>query len=111
MEVAVDLSPQARASHQASDTVFIYAQAASSRMPLAVTKTTVSALPTQVLLDSSMTMTPGQPVVTASEVKVSARISRSGQAIAQPGDWGASQSDVKVQGQPKVSLKITGPLP
>jgi len=49
--------------------------------------------------------------VDAKEAKVSARISGTGQALAQPGEWGASQSAVSLQGQPKVTLKIAGPLP
>ena len=110
IEVSVDLSPEAKAKHKPSDVVFVYAQAAGSRMPLAVNRTTVSALPAKVLLDPSMIMAQGMAPVDAKEVKVSARISATGQAVAQPGEWGASQSAVSLQGQPKVTLKIAGPL-
>ncbi len=111
IEVSVDLSPEAKAKHKPSDVVFVYAQAAGSRMPLAVNRTTVAALPAKVLLDPSMVMAQGMAPVDAKEAKVSARISGTGQALAQPGEWGASQSAVSLQGQPKVTLKIAGPLP
>lgn len=111
IEVDVDLSPEAKAKHKASDVVFVYAQAAGSRMPLAVTRTTVSALPGKLVLDPSTAMTQGMAPEGVKAVKVSARISGTGQAVAQPGEWGASQSGVALEGRSTVALKIAGPLP
>lgn len=109
--VQVDVSAEARARHQASDVVFVYAQAPDSRRPLAVVRTTLGALPAQLVLDDSQAMAQGATLSTAPAVKVSARISSNGQAVAQPGEWGASQSAVPTRGQSQVQLKITGPLP
>lgn len=111
IEVRVEVSEPARAAHQPQDVVFVYAQAAGSRMPVAVAKTTLGALPSVVVLDDSLAMAPGNALSGQAEVKVSARISRNGQAVAQPGDWGASQGALVPQAQPKLTLKITGPLP
>jgi len=107
----VDVSAEARARHQPSDVVFVYAQAPDSRRPLAVVRTTLGALPAQLVLDDSQAMAQGATLSTAPAVKVSARISSNGQAVAQPGEWGASQSAVPTRGQSQVQLKITGPLP
>ena len=108
--VEVAVSPEAQSRHKPSDVVFVYAQAPGSRMPLAVAKTTLGALPTQVVLDDSQAMAQGMALSSVPEVKVSVRISSNGQAVAQPGEWGASQSAVPTRGQSKLQLKITGPL-
>ncbi|MDH5339781.1 MAG: tetratricopeptide repeat protein [Rubrivivax sp.] len=69
------------------DTVFIFARAAQgSRMPLAVLRRQVRDLPIQFSLDDSMAMSPAARLSTAPQVIVGARISKSGQAMPQPGD-------------------------
>jgi cytochrome c-type biogenesis protein CcmH len=70
-----------------SDSVFIFAQAASGpRMPLAVMRTTASALPLSFTLDDSMSMTPQMRLSSFPAVIVTARVSKSGSAAAQSGD-------------------------
>lgn len=83
----VILVPGLKALAAADDTVFIYARAAEgSRMPLAILRTKVSELPYSFKLDDSLSMSPAAKLSGASSVVVTARISRSGQAVAQPGD-------------------------
>jgi cytochrome c-type biogenesis protein CcmH len=55
-------------------------------MPLAVLKVRVADLPYRFRLDDSQAMTPAALLSTAGAVVVSARVSRSGQAIGQSGD-------------------------
>ena len=77
--LAADLSP--------GDTVFVLARPVSgSRMPLAVARTTVAALPYQFTLDDSMAMAPGVTISSHQKVVVAARVSKSGNAIPQKGD-------------------------
>ena len=84
--------PQAQAdagAAQASpeDTVFIFAkEAPNGRMPLAAERKQVKDLPYQFILDDSKSMSPQARLSGATQVVVSARISKSGNAIAQPGD-------------------------
>jgi cytochrome c-type biogenesis protein CcmH len=79
-----------------SDTVFVYATPVSgSRMPVAMLRTTADKLPLDFVLDDSMAMTPSSKLSDMAEVTVRVRISKSGQAMAQPGDLGVSLSPVK----------------
>lgn len=71
----------------AGDTVFVVVKAADGTpMPLAVKRFRASELPVKFLLDDSASMMPGRAISKFSEVLVSARLSKSGEAITQPGD-------------------------
>lgn len=79
-----------------ADTVFVYATAVSgSKMPVAMLRTTADKLPLDFVLDDSMAMMPSAKLSAMSEVTVRVRISKSGQALAQPGDLGVSITPVK----------------
>ncbi len=83
----VDIAPALTSKVALSDTVFIYARAAEgSRMPLAVLRIAARDLPKDFSLDDSMGMAPGVKLSAAPSVIVEARISKSGNAIPQPGD-------------------------
>ena len=83
----VRLSPDLRAQASPDDTVFIFAKAAvNGRMPLAAERKQVKDLPYQFTLDDSKSMSPQARLSGATQVVISARISKSGNAIAQPGD-------------------------
>jgi cytochrome c-type biogenesis protein CcmH len=83
----VDIAPALTSKVALSDTVFIYARAAEGpRMPLAVLRIAARELPKDFSLDDSMGMAPGVKLSTAPSVVVEARISKSGNAIPQPGD-------------------------
>ena len=80
----------------ATDTVFVYATAVSgSRMPVAIVRTTADKLPLDFVLDDSTAMNPSVKLSSMDEVTVRVRISKSGQAVAQAGDFGVSLSPVK----------------
>lgn len=83
----VELSPALAARAAPDDTVFIFARpAAGARMPLAILKKRVRDLPADFTLDDSMAMSPAAKLSGASQVVVGARVSKSGQAMPQPGD-------------------------
>ncbi len=88
LHVAVSVSPDVRAKFSPGDAVFVYAKAAQGPpMPLAVQRMTLGDLPAKVTLDDSMAMMAGMNLSAFPKVVVSARISRSGSAIAQSGDY------------------------
>jgi len=73
--------------------VYILAQAPTGGMPFAVVRMPVEGLPTEVVLDDSTAMAPGNALSSQSRVKITARVSASGNAIAAAGDW-QGRSDV-----------------
>lgn len=79
-----------------TDTVFVYATPVTgSRMPIAILRTTADKLPLDFVLDDSLAMNPSVKLSGMEEVTVRVRISKSGQATAQPGDYGVSLAPVK----------------
>jgi cytochrome c-type biogenesis protein CcmH len=91
----VRLSEALKAQAAPGDTVFIFARAAAgSPMPLAILKKTVAELPATFALDDSLAMSPGARLSTAERVVVVARISKTGQAMPQPGDLEGLSAEV-----------------
>jgi len=103
----VTVSDSIKAQANPTDVVFIYAQAEhGSPMPLAIMRTTVQALPLDFKLDDSMAMRPESKLSGQSHVTVKARISKSGQAMPQPGDLIGTLPHVAV-GAKQVKLTIS----
>jgi cytochrome c-type biogenesis protein CcmH len=83
----VSLDPALAAKAAPTDTVFVFARAADGgRMPLAIYRSRVADLPIAFTLDDSMAMSPAARLSGARSVVVAARISRTGNAMPQPGD-------------------------
>ena len=79
------------------DTVFIFARPAEgARMPLAIVRKQVKDLPFEFKLDDSQAMSPAARLSGAKRVIVGARISKSGQAMPQPGDLEGLSAPVAV---------------
>jgi cytochrome c-type biogenesis protein CcmH len=92
-----------------ADTVFIYATPADgSRMPLAIVRTTVAALPYAFTLDDSSAMTQAN-LSSVAQVTLRARISKTGEARAQPGELGVVMTPVKT-GTAGLQLTIEGEM-
>ncbi|MBI2276658.1 MAG: hypothetical protein HYU74_04850 [Dechloromonas sp.] len=93
----VSVSPKLMAKVAPQDTVFIVAKGADGGgAPLAVQRFKVADLPMQFKLDDSSAVMPGRTISQASEVVVSAKVSRSGQAESQAGDIYGAPHKVKV---------------
>jgi cytochrome c-type biogenesis protein CcmH len=87
IDVQVSLAPELQKSTSPNDTVFIYAQALSGpKMPLAIVRKQVFELPLTVSLTDAMAMMPTMKLSNFEQVKLLARISKSGDAMQQPGD-------------------------
>ena len=103
----VTISDSIKAQANPTDVVFIYAHAEQgSPMPLAIMRTTVQALPLDFNLDDSMAMRPDAKLSGQSHVTVKARISKSGQAVPQPGDLIGTLQHVAV-GAKQVKVTIS----
>ena len=104
----VRISPDLVSQVSPDDTVFVFARAVSGpRMPLAVVRKQVRDLPFSFTLDDSMAMMPQMKLSNFPQVSVSARISRSGNAMPQAGDL-VSEAIVADTGSNKpLALEIT----
>jgi cytochrome c-type biogenesis protein CcmH len=83
----VSVAPALAARVAPGDTLFVFARAAEGpRMPLAILKRSASELPLNFTLDDSMAMSPELKLSGFANVVISARISKSGEALPQSGD-------------------------
>ncbi|WP_195763692.1 tetratricopeptide repeat protein, partial [Duganella guangzhouensis] len=102
----VELDPSLRAQVSDNDTVFVVAKAVDGpRFPLAVLRKQVRDLPLQFTLDDTMGMMPGVKLSQFDKLTVSARISKTGNAIAAPGDLESPPQPV-TPGQTQIKLRI-----
>ncbi len=112
LQVRVSLDSQLSTQVDPEDTVFIFARAAEgSRMPLAIVRKQVKDLPVTVTLDDSSAMSAAMRLSEFEEVSLTARISRSGNAIPTSGDLQGTVSPVRTQGTEIIDLIIDTTLP
>ena len=108
----VSLSPALAKLAGPDDTVFIYARAADGgqRMPLAIQRRQVKDLPIAFTLDDSSSMSPAARISGVKQVIVSARVSKSGQAMPAPGDLTGQSAAVDV-GATDLKIEIGTQVP
>jgi hypothetical protein len=96
----------------ADETLFVYAQAVNGPpMPLAIVRKQARDLPLTIILDESMAMTPEVTLANYSQVKITARISKSGQAVPAKGDLVGSSLVIDVAHPPnKIVITINKEL-
>ena len=87
LNLSISLSDNIRQLAAPGDSVFVYAKAMDGPpMPLAVKRLSVRDLPTQVSLSDDDAMLPNMNLSAFARVIVGARVSKSGNPVAQPGD-------------------------
>ena len=97
IEGTVTLADAIKGKVPAGATLFVYARAAEGgRMPLAILRVPVGSFPYRFRLDDSQAMAPQMRLSTQSQVLLVARISRTGNAMPQPGDLTGTLGPVKV---------------
>ncbi len=107
LQVQVSLAPALRDRLKPGDTLFVYARAAAGpRMPLAVARLDADKLPVSVTLSDAMAMTPAMKLSSVRQVFVGARISHSGQPLAQAGALEGNAGVVAVDRRTPVSIRI-----
>ena len=111
VQVRVTLAPALAAKAAPDDTVFIFARALQGpKAPLAIQRRQVKDLPLDLTLDDSMAMSPALRLSTVAQVVIGARISKSGNAMPQPGDLQGLSPAVAV-GSRGLQLQIGEVLP
>ncbi|MGZ5031765.1 MAG: c-type cytochrome biogenesis protein CcmI [Usitatibacter sp.] len=108
---SVAVAPAIAGKVSGKDTLFIFARSEGGpRVPLAVVRTSASALPFKFTLDDSQAMAPGVNLSSAQSVRIEARISSSGNATPQPGDFVGTSIVVK-PGARDVNIVLDKVLP
>lgn len=99
--VKVALDPKFKDNVRPNDTLFVFAKAARGPpMPLAIARLTAAQLPTIVTLTDAMAMVPSMTLSRFSQIVVGARISKSGNAIAERGDLQTVSATTSAQAEP-----------
>jgi cytochrome c-type biogenesis protein CcmH len=108
---SVAVAPEIAGKVSGNETLFIFARSEGGpRVPLAVVRASASALPFKFTLDDSQAMAPGMNLSSAQNVRIEARISRSGNATPQPGDLVGGSAVVK-PGARDVNIIVDKVLP
>ena len=95
-----------------ADTVFVYAKAASGPpMPLAIQRLRADQLPATVVLTDGMGMLPSMKLSQFPQIIIGARISKSGNAIAQAGDLQTVSKPLDVKTTAPIALTIDQTVP
>ncbi len=112
IQVQVVLDPGLKQGIDDTASVFIMAKAINGpRMPLAVSRHQVKDLPITVTLNDSMAMMPELKMSAYKQVSITARVSFSGNAIAQSGDLSGEVTLVKPGQSDPVSIQIDSTVP
>lgn len=107
IEVDVTLDPALAGRLTGSETVFVFARAVNGPpAPLAVKRLAASDLPATVILSDSDSMAQGLSLSTFPQVRISARVSRTGNAIASAGDLQGQSEPVAVAETDRLSIAI-----
>lgn len=112
IQVKVALADDLKNEVSSDNTVFIFARAVNGpRMPLAVVRKRVSELPATLTLDDASAISPQLTLSGFSEVVLEARVSKSGNAIAQSGDLRGAVKPVTPGQVEVVELTIDSVVP
>jgi len=108
LNLSISLAENLRHIAAPGDSVFIYARAMDGPpMPLAVKRLTVQDLPADVILSDSDAMIATMKLSTFARVIVGARVSISGNPVAQPGDLFVESGEIDSSNPPpKIELSI-----
>jgi cytochrome c-type biogenesis protein CcmH len=92
----VEVNPELKSRIKPDYIVMVIARAPGVRMPVAIMRGKVADLPLRFVLNDALAMTPDALISNLSEATIEVRISKSGQAKAEPGDLYSEIQTVKV---------------
>lgn len=107
LEVAVSIAPELQANITGNEVVFVFARATNGPpAPLAVKRLRAAELPATITLGDADAMAEGLTLSTFPQVQITARISRSGNVIAAPGDMEGRSGSLNPRDVSQVDLTI-----
>jgi cytochrome c-type biogenesis protein CcmH len=92
----IDIAPALKSRLAATDVLFLFARPGQSGPPVAAIRAKASQLPLEFELNDSMAMNPGNTLSQHKQVVLVARVSKSGNPMAQTGDFEGTVSNVQV---------------
>lgn len=110
IEGRIEISAALKAKVGPDDTLFLFARSSQGGPPVAALRANAAKLPLDFRLDDSMAISPANPLSGQQRVTLVARVSRSGDAAARPGDLEGSVADVEV-GAGNVRIVVDRALP
>jgi cytochrome c-type biogenesis protein CcmH len=109
VDIKVSLATDLQTDAKPEDTVFIYAQALSGpKMPLAIIRKKVKELPLSVSLTDAESMIPNMKLSNFKQVRLLARISKSGNAMPQTGDLIGVIEQANLVDREEIKIVING---
>lgn len=93
---SIDISPALKSRLEKTDVLFLFARSGAGGPPVAAIRASAGELPFAFELDDSTAMAPGNALSDHKRVMLVARLSRSGNPMAQPGDFEGQVDDVAV---------------
>ena len=112
ISIDVTIDPSLLQQIGENDVLFIFARAVSGPpMPLAAIKRQARELPVSIVLDDSSLLRPGTSLSQFEQLKLGARVSRSGQPVAQSGDLQSTVQVVDLGSKEIVLLHIDQRVP
>lgn len=112
ISIEVTIDPSLLGQIGERDVLFIFARAVSGPpMPLAAIKRQARELPVSIVLDDSSLLRPGTSLSQFEQLKLGARVSRSGQPVAQSGDLQSAVQVVKTESNEAILLHIDQQVP
>jgi len=108
LSLLIDISPQLKARAKPGDAVFVYAKAMQGPpIPLAVKRVTLADLPAALTLSDADAMMPAMKLSSYNSLVVGARLSSSGNPVAQTGDFYTEIESIDSSNPPaEISLTI-----
>ena len=92
----VEINPDLKSRIKPDYIVMVIARAPGARMPVAIMRGKAADLPLRFVLNDALAMTPDTLISNLSEATIEVRISKSGQAKAEPGDLYSEIQTVKI---------------
>lgn len=93
---SVDIAPALKSRLAETDVLFLFARPGPGGPPVAAIRASAGQLPLEFKLDDSTAMNPGNTLSQHRQVMLVARLSKSGNPMAQPGDLEGTVANVKV---------------
>jgi cytochrome c-type biogenesis protein CcmH len=111
LKVRVEIDPKLSPLLAAGDVLFVYARVTGTPRPVAAVRHTILQWPIDVILDDTSSIMRTSPLFSFDVVEIGAHVSRSGEAMAQTGDFAARTVAARTDDGAVVQIRISDVLP